>query len=193
MHPRTGNYPCERHWFRMKRNEPTFDPQRDLSEHRRWLITVLRARGVDPSALDEVLQEVHVATVSHAHRLRDRTKLAPWLYRVAVTCALQYRRRIGRRKRLVERYAAQQPTRVAADPLDWLLADEQRRLVRQAIGSLPARDAELLLLKYTEDWSYRQLAEHLGVTVSTIESRLHRAREKMRLALARLAPETIAT
>ena len=175
----------------MSPHESTVDWQRELSEHRRWLATVLRARGVEVHALDEVLQEVHIAAVKHADRLRDPTKVAPWLYRIAVTCALQYRRRLGRGKRLIERYAAEQSTQFEPDPLDWLLADEQRRIVREAIASLPPRDAELLLLKYTEDWSYRQLAEHFGVTVSSIESRLHRAREKMRQALARLAPEVI--
>ena len=175
----------------MSPHESTVDWQRELSEHRRWLATVLRARGVEVHALDEVLQEVHIAAVKHADRLRDPAKVAPWLYRIAVTCALQYRRRMGRGKRLIERYAAEQSTQFEPDPLDWLLADEQRRIVREAIASLPPRDAELLLLKYTEDWSYRQLAEHIGVTVSSIESRLHRAREKMRQALARLAPEVI--
>lgn len=175
----------------MSSHHQNLDWQRELSEHRRWLATVLRARGVEVGALDEVLQEVQVAAVKYANRLRDQTKVAPWLYRIAVTCALQHRRRLGRGKRLIQRYAAEQSTRFECDPLDWLLADEQRRIIREAIHSLPPRDAELLLLKYTEDWSYRQLAEHLGVTVSTIEARLHRAREKMRQTLARLAPEVI--
>lgn len=175
----------------MRPHDRSVDWQRELSEHRRWLATVLRARGVEVSALDEVLQEVQVAAVQYADRLRDSAKVAPWLYRIAVTCALQHRRRLGRGKRLIERYAAEQPAQFECDPLDWLLADEQRRIVREAITSLSSRDAELLLLKYTEDWSYRQLAEHLGVTVSTVESRLYRAREKMRQALTRLAPEVI--
>jgi RNA polymerase sigma-70 factor (ECF subfamily) len=178
----------------MGSSQPTIDWQQALSEHRRWLATVLRARGVEVGALDEVLQEVHFAAVKHADRLRDPQKLAPWLYRVAVTCALQHRRRLGRGRRLIERYAAEhadQLSETEPDPLDWLLADEQRRIVRTAVKTLPARDAELLLLKYTEDWSYRQLAEHLGVTVSTVEARLHRARHKMRQALSQLAPEIV--
>jgi RNA polymerase sigma-70 factor (ECF subfamily) len=177
----------------MSSHKRAIDWQRELSEHRRWLTTVLRARGVEVNALDEVLQEVQVAAIKYADRLRDQNKVAPWLYRIAITCALQHRRRLGRGKRLIERYAAEQPEQFEADPLDWLLADEQRRIVREAVRSLAPRDAELLLLKYTEDWSYRQLAEHMGVTISTIEARLHRAREKMRQAMARLAPEVIPT
>ena len=175
----------------MSSQDSNVDWQRELSEHRRWLATVLRARGVEPHSLDEVLQEVQVAAVTHAGRLRDPSKIAPWLYRIAVTCALQYRRRVGRRRRLVERYAADYTEPTERDPLDWLLADEQQQLVREAIMSLAPRDAELLLLKYTEDWSYQQLADHLGVTLSTVESRLHRARQRMRQALARLAPEIV--
>jgi RNA polymerase sigma-70 factor (ECF subfamily) len=70
------------------------------------------------------------------------------------------------------------------DPLGWLLADERQDLVRQAMARLPGRDVEILLLKYTENWSYEQLAQHTGVSESAIESRLHRARRRLRKQLA---------
>ena len=66
----------------------------------------------------------------------------------------------------------------------WLLAQERRQLVRKALSHLEPRDAEMLLLKYTESWSYQQIAEHLGVSRSAVESRLHRARRRMRDELA---------
>lgn len=178
----------------MTSSSQKIDWQRELPEHRRWLATVLRARGVEVGSLDEVLQEVHTAAIRHADRLRETEKVTPWLYRIAVTCALQYRRRLGRHRRLIERVTTNRPDKfeeVEPDPLDWLLANEERQLVRQAILAMPKRDAELLLLKYTEDWSYRQLAEHLGISTSAVEARLHRAREKMRRQLAQLSPETI--
>ena len=171
--------------------ETPIDWQQELSRQRRWLSTVLLARGVEPGAVEEVFQEVCAAAIAGAGKLREVQKLAPWLYRIAVVGALQYRRKQGRRRKLASNYAQQvDPTdRQEPDPLDWLLVEEQRQLVRQAIEHLPSRDAEILLLKYTEDWSYRQLAEHLGVSVSAVEARLHRAREKMRRALAIVAPE----
>ncbi len=72
------------------------------------------------------------------------------------------------------------------DPLEWLLADERQKLVREAVARLPRRDVEILLLKYTENWSYEQLAQRLGATESAVESRLHRAREKLRRELTAL-------
>jgi RNA polymerase sigma-70 factor (ECF subfamily) len=163
-----------------------------LAQHGRWLRTVVLARLADHSAADDVMQEVAMAAVDKGHQLRDPDKAAPWLYRVAVMAALQHRRRQGRWRKLVERFAQQVPLADddvrEADPLDWLLADERQGLVRQALKSLPHRDAEILLLKYTEEWSYHELAEHLGLSTSAVEARLHRARHKMRRALARLDP-----
>jgi RNA polymerase sigma-70 factor (ECF subfamily) len=64
------------------------------------------------------------------------------------------------------------------------LLDERRQLVCEALARLAARDAEILLLKYTEGFSYRDLAARLGVGEAAIEARLHRARAKLRDALA---------
>ena len=51
---------------------------------------------------------------------------------------------------------------------------------------LVRRDAEILLLKYTEDWSYRDLAGRMGISESAVEARLHRARQRLRNELAAL-------
>jgi RNA polymerase sigma-70 factor (ECF subfamily) len=160
------------------------------AEHGRWLRTVVIARVGERLAVDEVLQDVALAAVAQRSPLVDHTKLAPWLYRLAVRQSLLCRRGAGRQRRLAECYG--QLARSTADdldsrdPLEWLLADERRRLVRAALGRLTRRDAELLLLKYTEDWSYRELAGRLGVSESAIEARLHRARARLRAELTAL-------
>lgn len=66
------------------------------------------------------------------------------------------------------------------------MAEERQRLVRQALARLVPRDSEILLLKYIEGWSYRELADHLGVSESAAEARLHRARARLREQLAML-------
>ena len=155
-----------------------------LAENDRWLRTVIYARVGDRQAVDEILQEVSLAAVRQQAPLEDRSKVAPWLYRTAVTQSLLYRRKAGRQRRLNDRYAEKtQPTEADTrqiDPLLWLLADERRQFVRQALTRLPRRDREILLLKYTEDWTYRQLAQHLGISESAVQARLHRARKRMR-------------
>jgi RNA polymerase sigma factor (sigma-70 family) len=163
-----------------------------LAEHGRWLRTVLLARVGNPLAVDDVMQDVAATALRQGDQLRDSVKVGPWLYRVALVAALQYRRRQGRQGKLVERYGERcRPSEADSrelDPLGWLLTKERATLVRQALEHLSRRDAEILLLKYTENWTYRQLAEHLGLSTSAVEARLHRARAKMRRALAVLDP-----
>jgi RNA polymerase sigma factor (sigma-70 family) len=175
------------------RHAEQFDLAAALVEHGRWLRTVLAARGVDRAALDDAMQAVCTAATHGAARLNDPQRIGPWLYRIAVVEALQHRRRAGRRRRLVKRYAADAaPTEaVDCDPLAWLLAAEAQQLVRKAIARLAPQDAEVLLLKYTEDWSYSELAERLGVSISAVEARLHRARGRLRKSLAKLAPDLV--
>jgi RNA polymerase sigma factor (sigma-70 family) len=167
---------------------PEIDWQAELARHDRWLRTVVRARLGEPQAVDEVMQEVSLAAVESRSPLADPTKVAPWLYRLAVTQSLLYRRKQGRRRNLTDRYAKRNRPSPAdcrePDPLEWLLAEERRELVRRAITRLAPRDAEILLLKYTEDWSYRDLAKHLGISQSAVEARLHRARKRLRTQLA---------
>jgi len=158
-----------------------------LAEHDRWLRTIVLARVGQSDAVDEVMQEVSMAAVRQQAPLLDPGKVAPWLYRLAVTQSLLYRRKQGRRRKLTDRYAERNQPREQdnrePDPLGWLLADERRQLIREAVGRLGGRDAELLLLKYTEDWSYRELADKLGITESAVEARLHRARQRLRKEL----------
>ncbi|MEX2118609.1 MAG: sigma-70 family RNA polymerase sigma factor [Pirellulales bacterium] len=161
-----------------------------LARHDRWLRTVVLARLGEPQAVDEVMQEVSLAAVEQRSPLADPAKVAPWLYRLAVTQALLYRRRLGRWRKLTDGYARRvRPSEAdsrTSDPLDWLLADERRKLVRTALGRLARRDAEILLLKYTEDWSYHQIADHLGIGHSAVEARLYKARKRLRCELAAL-------
>jgi RNA polymerase sigma-70 factor, ECF subfamily len=119
-------------------------------------------------------------------------RVAVWLYRLAVRHVLIYRRKTGRQRSLVDRYAARSPVRevdAAPSPLAWLLNDERQQLVQAALRRLSPRDAELLILKYAEGYGARELAERLGATVATIESRLHRARNRLRAELADLSTE----
>jgi RNA polymerase sigma-70 factor (ECF subfamily) len=158
-----------------------------LEEHRRWLTTVVRCRVEDTHAVDDVMQEVALAVLRQNSRPADRAKVAPWLYRVAVRQAISHRRRRGRRQKLVDtasqRSCLEQPV---ADPRDWLLNEETRQAVVDALAQLPSQDRQILMLKYTENWCYRQLADHLGVGTGAVEYRLIRAKKRLRSQLRRL-------
>ena len=69
---------------------------------------------------------------------------------------------------------------VAGDPD---VSPEQMDLWR-AIGRLPSEDAELIVLKHIEGWTYEELASALNVPRGTVMSRLYAARQRLQATLA---------
>lgn len=69
------------------------------------------------------------------------------------------------------------------DALEWLVKTEQQTRVNQALQQLRPQEREILILKYTENWTYQQLADHLGASTNTIEYRLIRAKKQLRKLL----------
>jgi len=166
------------------------DWQAILLENQSWLRRILFARLSEPEAVEECMQEVGLAAVRQAAPIRDQSKVGSWLYQLAVRQALLYRRKMGRRRNLLNRYAQRyEPTESDLgqfDPLKWLLDRERVVMVRAALGELSDGDREILLLKYAENWSYIEISEHLGVSHSAVEARLHRARQRLRRIIERL-------
>ena len=76
----------------------------------------------------------------------------------------------------------------ADEPEEQLHLAQSAALVVNELGRLPAEFREVLVLREIEDLSYREIAEILGVPIGTVMSRLARARQTMRKALAKGAP-----
>jgi RNA polymerase sigma-70 factor (ECF subfamily) len=55
-----------------------------LAAHERWLRKVILARTGEPQAVDEVFQQVALAALEQQAPLRDESRVAPWLHRIAV-------------------------------------------------------------------------------------------------------------
>ncbi len=158
-----------------------------LQQHGRWMRTVVQARLRDAHAADEVMQEIVLAILQQNSRPSDPAKIAPWLHRVAVRHTINYRRRVGRQNKLLQDYACrgQPATAVARNPRDWVLEEESQQHLSAALAQLAPLERELVLLKYSEGWTYKELASHLGVKEKTIEYRLMKARRQLRRYLAR--------
>jgi RNA polymerase sigma factor (sigma-70 family) len=156
-----------------------------FSEHARWLRTVIRSRLGEDRGTDDVLQEVAVAAVSAPNRPTEASSIAPWLYRVAIRQCMMYRRTMGRRRRHSSQFAEEVRNRgeTQGDALTWLLGTERETAVRKALDQLPELDRQILWLKHTENWTYEQLSERLGVSIRTIEYRLLQARNRLRKEL----------
>lgn len=167
----------------------TVDWSAALALHQDWLRSVVSALVGERQATEDVLQEVAVAAVEQRSPIADPSKVAPWLYRLAIVHSMRYRRQRGRQRRLEDRAGAHGSGRQCSDhepPDEWLLRQERHDMVRAALARLRPREVEILRLKYFENWSYRQMAERMGISEKALDARLHRARHQLREELAAL-------
>jgi RNA polymerase sigma-70 factor (ECF subfamily) len=154
-----------------------------LVAHEGWLRKVILARTGEVQAVEEVFQRVALAAIEQAAPLIDSAKVAPWLHRLAVIHAARYRRTMGRERRAMRCFTERRAylnNGHADDVLGWLVARERCHQTQRALARLNGADVEMLMLKYGERWSCRQIAERLGITEKAVDSRLTRARERLR-------------
>lgn len=172
----------------------SLNPQALFLQHEGWLRTVVRSRLPEAEAVEDVMQNIALAIVRQRSLLADVNRVGAWLYQIAIRQVLMYRRTTGRRRKFHDRLQ-QQTSEVTdvAEPLQALLKLEAKELVQRALAELSDIDRQVLMLKYAEGWSYRCIAEHLGVREDTIEYRLSRARNHLRRQLRTFAEESAGT
>src|SRR5262245_50163467 len=153
---------------------------------------------------EEVVQDVFLTLFRKIDMFEGRAALGTWLYRVAANAALIKRR--GKRVALETSLEDCLPTfradghregDRAALVADWsstpeteLLSSEAREILERALERLPEHYRALLVLRDVEELSNEEVAEVLGESVSSVKSRLHRARMALREVLTRgLGPE----
>ena len=143
-----------------------------VERHAERLVHVC-ARFVDDGELGaELAQETWVALWSERARYRGDGRFVVWL----ITAARNRCRNHVRRHGVVRRHAetvTQAAAPASPDQIDRLLLEERRRRVREALGRLPERMREAVLLRFAEELGYDEMAAVLSVGESTLRSRVH--------------------
>ena len=131
--------------------------------------------GID---IDDIVQE----TLLRAWRKRGQCRAAddplPWLGRIAHNEGRRYWARSGREDLLAE------PEPGAERPADFAAAVLDRAAMAGALDSLGDGERLVVELRYGQDQTHQAIAGQLGMPVGTVKARLHRARHRLKEALA---------
>jgi RNA polymerase sigma factor (sigma-70 family) len=148
------------------------------------------ARRLGASAADDLVAETFlVAFRRRGSYDTGRSQARPWLYGIATTLIARQRRSERRLYRALARTGLDPlPEPIADQVVRRVAAQGQQRRLAAALAGLSPADREVLLLLAWGGLSYAEIAEALGVPVGTVRSRLHRARRKVREALADAEP-----
>jgi RNA polymerase sigma-70 factor, ECF subfamily len=137
-----------------------------------------------PEDAEEAAQDALLLVSTRIHTFAGRSRFTTWLHAVASNSARSTYRSLKRRAS--EMPTAEMPT--AADPrttsviagsrLDFLDALEILNVDHPAL-------VEPLLLRDVQELEYSDIAEHLGIPLGTVKSRIHSARQIMQPLLTR--------
>jgi RNA polymerase sigma-70 factor (ECF subfamily) len=157
-----------------------FDSLFDLYQDRVYSIA-LRYTGNRAAALD-ISQDVFLKLLSSIQDFRGDAGFESWLYRLVVNRCLDDHRRGRRFRDFVQKVFLPQPP----SALHEILRTETEQQVQRGIEKLPPEQRIVVVLRYTEGFSYEQIAEILGVSMGTVASRLNRAHKVLEKRLAAL-------
>lgn len=141
-----------------------------------------RSTHNEHDALD-LAQETFVRLYQHRARYRAGARFSTWMFQIALNLARDHARRARRRPTESLEAAPEQFT--TATPRADATDAEAAAAVRAAVAALPPDLREAVLLAEFQDLSHGEIAAIVGTTPKGVETRLYRAREKLRGLLAR--------
>ncbi len=152
-----------------------------FDEHRERVYRYLLSLAICPEEAEEITQETFLRLYQHLHKKGREDNLRGWVFRVAHNLAITHRQQ---RRRLVlpspsewEDFDGSRVT-AAPNPEELLLLKEKMIRVHLTMNSLSTQQSECLSLR-AEGLRYREIADILGVTVSTVAESLRRALVKL--------------
>lgn len=139
-----------------------------------------------PEDLDDLVQETFLRMVRGIPSWRQQQPFRHWLLRIATNVGRDYFRRRTVRQRWHADAADAEPGQPAPDPPDPAgdpAARQAANEIKATLDRLPPDDRTVLTLQHLEGWSLRDIAQHLGWTVTATKLRAWRARRRLRALL----------
>lgn len=144
----------------------------------------------------DAVQETFVSAYRNLKNFRGEAKVSSWLHRIAINQCLTKKRREKSRaetffeeeERAEERYFVAPSDK---SPVQQIEKIERSRYVKQAVLSLPPDLRQVIVMKEFEEMTFQEIADTLGLPLSTVKSRLYTALKQLRLKLEKVSSEVV--
>lgn len=161
-------------------NEPAF---RELVEtYKKQVINTCFGMVHNIEDAEDIAQDVFIEVFRSVGNFRADAKISTWLYRIAVNRSLNFIRDNKRRKwfhsfdDIVKEKNIQLQNQASENPGIDLENIQRATILHEAISSLPENQKTAFSLNKYEDLSYKEIAEIMEISVSSVESLIHRAK-----------------
>jgi len=126
----------------------------------------------DPDDAMDISQMAFIKAYKNLKRFDIERPFFPWFYRILKNLSLDHVKRVGREQEipLEDVQIIQEETRDR----------DLKEALWKAIEQLPTEQREVIVLRYFEGLSYKEIAETVGKPIGTVMSSLHYAKRKLR-------------
>ena len=162
-----------------------------VKRHSRPMVDIARAYFAEQADAEDAVQDAFVKAFESLPQLRDPARFASWLARITSRVCIDTLRSASKRLSLAD-LATSVPLRPRVGQLPLTPAtlagkSEEAEMLRAAVGRLRESYRVVIMLRYAGEMSYAEIADYLDVPVTTVETRLKRAKKALRKLLTSAA------
>lgn len=143
----------------------------------RLYATILRMTQ-HPQKAEDLVQEALIKVYLQLDKFDGKGPFSSWLYRVAINHCLDELRK--KRYQMIHVEVHDFHLQNQQHPEVIFLQKEKNRQLERLISSLPNDERLIILLRYVNELSYKEISEIMDVSLSTVRNKLHRAKKKMK-------------
>ena len=161
-----------------------------MEKYQRMVVTTCRGFVASYHEAEDLAQDVFVELYESLPGFRKESKLSTWIYRIAVNKSLNHLRKKKREASIFNlnlfhkgdgKDTSFQIVSTDDAEADYsIVSSENKRLLKEAINKLPENQRVAIILSKYQDLSYKEIAEVMDVSVSSVESLLFRAKTNLR-------------
>ena len=153
------------------------------------IFNLARALMANDDAAEDLAQEAFIRAYRAIRRFRGDSSFKTWLYAVATNVIRTHLTRLGKRRWLWSQPPGGDEIDVEQMPAEHIDVERDlvmRDAVDRALATLPAEFRIAVTLRDVHGLEYQEIADMLNVPIGTVESRIFRARQRLRPLLAPL-------
>jgi len=166
-----------------------------VERHQARLFRVVQGYTRNASEVEDIVQDSLLKAYSKLASFKHQASFTTWLQRIAVNTALDFLKKCGRSPvqsvedpEVLAGPEGVDRKRIAA-PDARMQTEEIAEITHRVLEELPDIFRVVLVMREFEERAYQEIADQLGISIGTVESRLFRARARFKEALVRLYPE----
>lgn len=134
----------------------------------------------DEDDASDMLQDTFVKVFVHLDKYDARFTFGQWIYTIAHNTFIDYVRRRRREDVSIDSLPnSNSPLAPEESPEERIISEQHQAQVERFMASLPEKYRTLAELRFVREYSYEEIAAHLGVPMGTVKTQIHRLRERL--------------